>query len=129
MKEISSRFTATTTDYANHSEELRRLPRPIYRYEQPVGDLLDGAVFALSIEGTAPTALVLIELHRNGEGDVLLAIRSRRQHLASCLCQTLRERSVVETSCGPARQLRYVVVVLGTVEFVSVSGEPHAGFG
>jgi hypothetical protein len=68
MKEISSRFTGTTTDYANHSEELRLLPRPIYRYQQPDGDLLDGAVFALSIEGTAPTALVLIELHRKAEG-------------------------------------------------------------
>ncbi len=69
MKDISSRFTATTTDYANRSEELRLLPRPIYRYEQPAGDLVDGAVFAMSIEGTAPTALVLIELHHN-EGEM-----------------------------------------------------------
>jgi hypothetical protein len=74
IKELSSRFTATTTDYANHSEELRLLPRPIYRYELPEpnkpadGDLLDGAIFAMSIEGTAPTALVLIELHHRETG-------------------------------------------------------------
>jgi len=74
IKELSSRFTATTTDYANHSEELRLLPRPIYRYELPErkkpadGDLLDGAIFAMSIEGTAPTALVLIELHHRERG-------------------------------------------------------------
>jgi hypothetical protein len=74
IKELASRFTATTTDYANHSEELRLLPRPIYRYQLPErnkpadGELLDGAIFAMSIEGTAPTALVLIELHHRETG-------------------------------------------------------------
>jgi hypothetical protein len=73
MKDLASRFTATTTDYADRAEELRLLPRPIYRYQLPEdnkpddGALLDGAVFAMSIEGTAPTVLVLIELHHRGQ--------------------------------------------------------------
>jgi hypothetical protein len=68
MKEISNRFGGTTTDYLNHTEELRLLPRPIYRYQQPDGDVLDGALFAMSVEGTAPIAVVLIELHRKDKG-------------------------------------------------------------
>ena len=68
MKEISSRFTATISDdVLNIREELRLLPRPIYRYEMPAGDLLDGAVFGFAI-GAAPNALLILELHKREGG-------------------------------------------------------------
>jgi|SRR5579872_2714750 len=63
MKEISNRFQATITDTANgSSQEMRLLPRPIFRYEKPSGDLLDGAVFGLTTNGTNPDALLIVEL-------------------------------------------------------------------
>jgi hypothetical protein len=63
MKEISNRFAATVTDTtANTRQEMRLLPRPLYRYEKPVGELLDGAVFGLTTNGTNPDAVLVVEL-------------------------------------------------------------------
>jgi hypothetical protein len=64
MKEISNRFAATLIDTAaNTRQEMRLLPRPLYRYEKPVGGLLDGAVFGLTTNGTNPDAVLVVELH------------------------------------------------------------------
>lgn len=49
---------------------LRLLSQPIYRYEPPTGDALDGAIFAFThdVLGTDPDALVVIEARRaNGQ--------------------------------------------------------------
>ncbi|HVW38265.1 MAG TPA: hypothetical protein VHB99_13210, partial [Pirellulales bacterium] len=52
-------------------EELRLLPRPLYRYETDRheaagGDVLDGAVFAF-VMGTDPESLLLIESTKQGD--------------------------------------------------------------
>jgi hypothetical protein len=68
MKAIAERFTATLIGWkANDSgpEELRLLPRPLYRYEldkaSPApADLRDGAVLAF-VQGTDPELLLLLE--------------------------------------------------------------------
>ncbi len=50
-------------------EELRMLPRPVYRYEIDLGDPLDGAIFAF-VQGTDPEAFLLLEAtHTGSEAD------------------------------------------------------------
>ena len=50
MKEIASRFKATIVKPQNNREEMRLLSRPVFRYEAPAGNLVDGAVFGLTSE-------------------------------------------------------------------------------
>ncbi|HJT30455.1 MAG TPA: hypothetical protein VJ783_00205 [Pirellulales bacterium] len=50
-------------------EELRMLPRPVYRYEPDSAGPLDGAIFAF-VQGTDPETFLLLEAaHAGGEGD------------------------------------------------------------
>jgi hypothetical protein len=66
MKTIASRFKATITEpQENNREEMRLLPRPVYRYESPTRELLDGAVFGLTKNGTNPDAILVLELNEN----------------------------------------------------------------
>lgn len=41
--------------------------QPLYRYEEPKGDLLDGALFTF-VQGTDPQVLLLIEARRDDSG-------------------------------------------------------------
>ena len=69
MKDIAGRFSATIVNAtASSSQEMRLLPRPIYRYERGVGELLDGTVFGLTTNGTSPDAVLVIELHQSEQG-------------------------------------------------------------
>jgi hypothetical protein len=73
-KSLSERFKAALTPTnadGTGREELRLLPRPIYRYE--IGEakaahpeLIDGAAFAF-VQGTDPEAILLIEAVRRGD--------------------------------------------------------------
>ena len=64
MRTLSNRFESKLLGWGAANplrEELRLLPRPIYRYEKlPAGALLDGAVFAF-VTGVDPETLLLIE--------------------------------------------------------------------
>lgn len=68
MKAIAERFKATMTGWqADNSdqEELRLLPRPLFRYEltkakDPDPNLLDGALFAY-VQGTDPEVVLVLE--------------------------------------------------------------------
>jgi hypothetical protein len=63
LKALAGRFSGKLVGWANDNsdqQELRMLPRPVYRYEQPQGELVDGAVFALAM-GVDPEALLVIE--------------------------------------------------------------------
>jgi hypothetical protein len=64
MKDIAKRFDATMIDGPDKRQQMRLLPRPLYRYEEPAGDLRDGAVFGLTSNGTNPDAVLVVELHR-----------------------------------------------------------------
>ena len=74
MKSLAEQFQSTMLGWKSDStdrEELRMLPRPLYRYEpkdDPAADnaVIDGAVFAF-VMGTDPESLLLIEAVRRGD--------------------------------------------------------------
>ncbi|MBI3861945.1 MAG: hypothetical protein HY290_08610 [Planctomycetia bacterium] len=74
MRSIAERFTATMTGWKGDNsdrEELRMLPRPLYRYDlkdsQSVHtDLVDGAAYAYAM-GTDPEVVLLLEAVTSGE--------------------------------------------------------------
>jgi hypothetical protein len=74
MKSLAAEFQSSMLGWKADStdrEELRLLPRPLYRYE-PKGDsgekpaVIDGAVFAF-VMGTDPESLLLIEAVKRGD--------------------------------------------------------------
>lgn len=69
MKDIAGHFSATLIDATDgdRRQEMRLLPRPIYRYEKPAGEMRDGAVFGFTANGTNPDAILLVELHQDGD--------------------------------------------------------------
>lgn len=68
LRELSRQFTAHSIDFQKERWELRLLPQPLFRYEQPEGDVIDGALFAfVTSAGTDPEVVLLIEAR--GEGD------------------------------------------------------------
>jgi hypothetical protein len=63
IKRLFRRFEATLVGWKaddSDRQELRPLPRALYRYEEPRGEIIDGAVFAY-VMGTDPEVLLLIE--------------------------------------------------------------------
>jgi hypothetical protein len=68
MKRIAARFTGTIIKGGDNREEMRILPRPVFRYDMPTGNVLDGAVFALTSNGTNPGAILVLELHGDKGG-------------------------------------------------------------
>jgi hypothetical protein len=70
MKEIADQFSATLIDATDgdRRQAMRLLPRSIYRYEKPIGDVQDGAVFGFTTNGTNPDAILVVELHQTGNG-------------------------------------------------------------
>lgn len=72
MKLLADRFKVTMTGLKvdlSDREEMRLLPKPIYRYAPAAGqtapaDLIDGAVFAF-VQGTDPEAVLLLEAVRS----------------------------------------------------------------
>jgi hypothetical protein len=59
MKEIARRFTCRV-GAGSGGEELRLLPRPLYRYKTDQKDLIDGGLFAF-VEGTDPEVVLVLE--------------------------------------------------------------------
>jgi hypothetical protein len=59
MKEIARRFTCRV-GVGSGGEELRLLPRPLYRYKTDRKDLIDGGLFAF-VEGTDPEVVLVLE--------------------------------------------------------------------
>ena len=74
LKGISERFKVALVDTragAEVREEMRLLPKPIYRYDLEAAkaahpDLIDGAAFAFA-QGTDPEAVLLVEAVRRGD--------------------------------------------------------------
>lgn len=75
MKSLAGQFQSTMLGWKSDDtdrEELRLLPRPLYRYElddhqAKSGTLLDGGVFAF-VMGTDPESLLLLEAVKDGDG-------------------------------------------------------------
>lgn len=74
MKSLAGQFQSTMLGWKSDDtdrEELRLLPRPLYRYELDdkqvtSGPVIDGAVFAF-VMGTDPESLLLLEAVKDGE--------------------------------------------------------------
>lgn len=67
MRSIAREFTSHSVDYQKERWELRLLSQPLYRYEKPEGDVIDGALFAfVTSAGTDPEVVLALEAHRAG---------------------------------------------------------------
>lgn len=69
MKALAERFDATMLGWKadkTDREELRRLPKPLYRYESKSQKIIDGAVIAF-VMGTDPEVLLQIEAVKSGD--------------------------------------------------------------
>jgi hypothetical protein len=65
MRTLSREFTAHSIDYRKERWELRLLPQPLYRYEKPEKDVLDGALFAyVTSAGTDPEVILVLEARK-----------------------------------------------------------------
>ncbi|HET6879886.1 MAG TPA: hypothetical protein VFI31_07015 [Pirellulales bacterium] len=62
MKGLARRFTCRIQGRKD-GEDLRLLPRPLYRYQTKRSDLLDGALFAF-VQGTDPEVMLVLEALR-----------------------------------------------------------------
>ncbi len=60
MKELARRFTCRLTGDGRKGEELRILPRPLYRYQAERQGVVDGALFAF-VQGTDPEVILVLE--------------------------------------------------------------------
>jgi hypothetical protein len=70
LKSLAEQFQSTMVGWKSDDtdrEELRMLPRPLYRYETKEGPVIDGAVFGF-VMGTDPESLLLIEAVKEGDG-------------------------------------------------------------
>jgi hypothetical protein len=63
MKELARRFHCRVASAESKKEELRLLPKPLYRYAPTSEDLLDGALFAY-VQGTDPEVILSLEARR-----------------------------------------------------------------
>lgn len=67
MKSMARRFSAHSVDYQKERWELRLLPQPLYRYEKPSGEVVDGALFAfVTSAGTDPEVVLALEARQHG---------------------------------------------------------------
>jgi len=67
MRNIGREFGGNTVDWRKQRWELRLLPQPLYRYERPPGDIVDGALLAFVTDaGTDPEVLLLLEARQEG---------------------------------------------------------------
>ena len=68
MRSLARDFTAHSIDYQMERWELRLLAQPLYRYDKPEGDVVDGALFAfVTSAGTDPEVIVALEARKNGD--------------------------------------------------------------
>lgn len=66
MNDIARRFTVSETFSAERTDQLRLMPRAVYRYSDPEDGLIDGALYAFA-SGTNPEALLLVEGRKTPE--------------------------------------------------------------
>jgi hypothetical protein len=80
MKELARRFKCRLSDPDRKTEELRFLPRPIFRYQTDRKDLIDGALFAY-VQGTDPEVVLVLEAaRRDGKIEWRYALTRRTAH-------------------------------------------------
>jgi hypothetical protein len=79
LRAISRDFAANSQDNEKVRWELRLLPKPLYRYEKPRGDILDGALLAfVSDAGTDPEIILILEARKTDLGGAVWFYRTVR---------------------------------------------------
>jgi len=70
MKSMAREFSGHTEQTPTNSrQEMRLLASPLHQYAAPDRNVVDGAVFGLTSNGTNPDALLLVEALKGGEAD------------------------------------------------------------
>ena len=68
LRQLARQFTAHLVTASGERYPLRLLPKPVYRYQHPQGDVVDGAVWVFATdEGTDPEIILCIEAVRDGD--------------------------------------------------------------
>ena len=86
MKAMAAEFTAaddfkiSSSDQETTRHELRLLPTPVYRYEDPKRASTDGAVFAF-VHGTDPEVFLVLESRSPRRQELRLALHARADDL------------------------------------------------
>lgn len=112
MKELTRRFACRLTDVDRKPEELRCLPRPIFRYKTERKDLVDGALFAF-VQGTDPEVVLVLEaVRRDAEAEWRFALTRRTGYAVEADLDGKRFWSVPGGSGGPTEA--WFVSRLGT---------------
>lgn len=75
MRDIARRFSAEVLRVPSTAElhQMRLLPRPLYRYDEGLTEVEDGAVFGFTGTGTNPDLLLLLDLTKDGRWQFGLA--------------------------------------------------------
>jgi hypothetical protein len=67
MRTLGREFGGHTVDWRKQRWALRLLPQPLFRYEKPNDDAIDGALLALvTSAGTDPEVFLLLEARKEG---------------------------------------------------------------
>ena len=67
IRSLAREFSGHTIDHRKERWQLRLLGQPLYRYEKPRGEIIDGALLALVTDaGTDPEVLLLLEAREDG---------------------------------------------------------------
>lgn len=61
MRRLAQEFTGSESDNKDKRWDLRLLPTPLYRYPAAKTGVVDGALFALVVEGTDPEVVLVLE--------------------------------------------------------------------
>jgi hypothetical protein len=68
MRSLAREFTAHSIDYQQERWQLRLLGQPLYRYDKPQGDVVDGTLFTfVTSAGTDPEVIVVLEARKIGQ--------------------------------------------------------------
>lgn len=93
LRAISRDFTANSTDNVKQRWDLRLLPKPLYRYENPQGQTIDGALFAfVSDAGTDPEIILMLEARRDESGNAAWYFRAVRLSISDLYLDYKGER-------------------------------------
>ena len=65
MRALAREFTGHSIDHTKERWELRLLSQPLYRFEKPEGDIVDGSLFAfVTSAGTDPEVVLALEARK-----------------------------------------------------------------
>ncbi|OYP38849.1 hypothetical protein [Rhodopirellula sp. MGV] len=82
MRLIAKKFALEMVNKDGSVDRLRMLSQPLYRFQEPVGDAVQGALFAFA-RGTDPEALLLLEFRDEGGVNKLYYSLARSNFLAT----------------------------------------------